>query len=196
VIRFDEGTGPISATIPPGSYGPAALKSAVESSMTTASGAGIVYTYTYSSTTFLSTISGTAGFSLLFSNTAQSAGTLLGFASVDTASLLTHTSTYALELHTIRNLYVDLYEAGQRVVTSRSPSGAQVPATFVIPVDAAPSEIIAYDGYHQGTQVVEFGDKRPLTEFTVCLRDSDGTIIDMLGADLSISFEVVFEESQ
>jgi hypothetical protein len=194
VLRFFDAGAARTATIPVGSYSPATLKAAIESAMNAASGGPFVYTFTYSTTTFLTTIAGTGAFDLLFANTTNSIATVLGFQNVDTgAGLLTYTGAYALELNTVRMIYLDIHELPRGVITANS---SRAGATFVVPCDAAPGESVIYEGLVQGPQTIDLGSPKLLTELTISIRDQDGNLLDLHGTDWVVNLQYAVIEDE
>lgn len=90
-IRFDPGTGAVTATLAPGSYTGAQLAAQIKTAMEAVSGGGKTYTVSFSETTGKYSITndganGTA-LSLLYSNGASTAKSLLGSAGTDQSAI-------------------------------------------------------------------------------------------------------------
>lgn len=139
------------------------------------------YTVTYSSTTFLLTISAPGAFLLDFSGL-QSCATLLGFLPIATSSDVVHTGTNAMHLQ-IDTLYIVIDEFGKGIVGKNGK-----PYTFMIPLDENSGSIINYNNKSTFNQVVPVNSV-PLYELHVKLLLPNDEVVDLNGSDWSMLLE-------
>jgi hypothetical protein len=139
------------------------------------------YAVTYSSTTFLLTISAPGAFLLDFGGL-QSCAALLGFLPIATTSDVLHTGTNAMHLQ-IDVLYIVIDEFSRGIIGKNGK-----PYTFMIPLDENSGSIINYNNKSTFTQVVQVNSV-PLYELHVKLLLPNDELVDLNGSEWSMLLE-------
>jgi hypothetical protein len=196
VVQFNEGGGPLTATIAPGYYTNSSLITAVATAMTTASTVANTYTATLNSLTNTLTIAAANNFfmqnALVSRSAAVQMAAMLGFpAGVNTASAISQTGTSSVSVNRLLafNILIDQCE-------NTPPYGLQNGQgntfTMSIPLIANTNSIEYHRCQDSSTQIVRF--QNPTTYLHVRAVDDAMNTINLQGADWFVTLKTPREE--
>lgn len=155
--------------IPPGNYNYVDLASTVETLLQTIDAN---FTFTYDTNTAKYTITNTTNFDLEFSNTINSAASLLGFTDEDNLAILTLTSPNISSLSTTPLFFIRIDQDIRR----RYIGNSYFDASFVISDKSNFNEVIRVDSVNSPRQEI---DLRLCRELQLNFINSDGLPMDM-----------------
>jgi len=147
-----------------------------------------VYSGSYNVDTMKITISSTANFRLLFSNTVSSAASILGYENVDTASATSHTATYTPKLHPLEHIYIEIQQLSNHVLTTNPLINR---CSFMIPITENGGETQNYVPTHDvGLQGIMLNDAT-ISSFKIQLRDHLGRVLDLHGSNWNMILQIL-----
>lgn len=172
-----------NATIPVGAYTAEDLMSALKTALD-GNGSGLTYTVSYDNKTFKVTISAGSAFVLLFGTGSNQINSVLGFPSIDTSSATSHTSTYAIDLHS-PVLFLKIRELG----TQYNASNINDRMTFVIPVQVNSGEMITFNDNSYFEQKRDIHN-RVISQLHLEIVDKNNQPVDFNGSETTFIFSL------
>jgi len=176
-----------SYQIAAGKYTITNLLSTIQSGMNTTDANS--YTLSYSSTTFKTTIAGSAAFILNWSSNPNASTSIwreLGFINNDTSSATSHTGTNVVQLHHPLTFIIQIQELGYSGITNRG-----VPFTFLCIMNSGNGEVQELSENNYFNQTVHLLDHTiHLNSLTIELKYPDGSSLSLNGADWIMILEI------
>jgi hypothetical protein len=180
VINWTRGS-TFNYIIPPGYYDIPNLLSTIQSGMNNLDANN--YALTFSNTSLLVTITGSAAFSINF-GVPNSCYALLGFPNTTTASSTSQTGTYAPNLISPTSIYITIGELG---ATARAN---EFRFTFHVPLVNQNSTLLFLDHQQLGEQTLTSPFPVDLYRFSVIVTDQYGNNLNLLGLDFTMVLEI------
>lgn len=182
-LVINDGIGDYIIQIGAGAYTTATLEAALVAGLTAAY--ANAWAVEFDTTTFLTTITGTAAFTLVLSE--STINSVLGFGSTDTASATSHTSTSAWNLGVPTPIFICIDEVGRNVMYTDNYC-----YTFVVQITENSQEFVNYRVHTDMTQKHQL-ELYNLQNYTVSLRKQNNVLVDLNGLDWNFVVEVEYE---
>jgi len=183
----------LNATIAPGNYTYISLSSAVENAMNACSlslGFGLNYTVSLDSSTFLSTITVTAGHTVQIIPTGIDLGYIMGFHIISSASsTLISDSCYDLSDNYIELRFINPSISNRHYVNDTFTDGV---VSWQIPIIGLSGEIIYFQDTDNGPYKYIQNDKWKSTTTKIEIYNSHNQLLDNRGGNISIVIKLIY----
>ncbi len=191
IIYFQESTGPlVAAQISPGYYTITTILAQINSVMNSASPNSQTYTATYDNTLDRITITSSGTFSLQFSNTVNSASSVLGFSHTNTSLNLSNIGNNGPIL-SIDCLYLRSSYISSQLLKGNILNNSITNIIQTIPINVSFNELIIYTAQDDSLQQLTMSNKF-LNQIDFQITDFNGNIYDLNGSHVNIELEFYY----
>lgn len=166
----------INVNLAEGSYSAADFATLLQNAANAAVGSNGAYTVTYNTETYKFTITNIVIINLLFSQSSE-VSRVMGFSATDTGSLLSHTSTYIVDLSGVPYLTFDInpLPSGRRIISANGNTGI-----FTIPVRVPFNSVNYFEASGLGYDLISYsGTKHTLSNIRITVYDEFGRVPEM-----------------
>ncbi len=170
-------------TVPDGSYNITTLMSQIQTGINALD--ANTYVITYSTTTFLVNISGSAAFVVKGTGLINK---LLGFPTTDSSSSTSNSASSVPQLYHPETAYLMISQLG----VSTTTSFANDQATFTIPISENSESIQQYDSNSNYDQIIEFLFPITLHQLDITLKMKNNQILNLNNADFDFILELEY----
>lgn len=202
-IYFNRGATDYVGTLTPGTYTATTILAEIKAAMEAADG-GNTITATYDADTIKLTISGTSAFSLNWltngsADSTRSAAKLLGWLdTADNASATSQVATNVLSLDRPLSVILDIPEIGNKniQVFDKWNSKGVLSGTFLIPFNAASTELVELDDTNQKKMSIPHEPESVIKDITARLIDIEhAKTLELNGTDweFSLTFHYIWK---